>query len=417
MIPQYFLTNIANQHHLSRAEKDVLCLAMTGKSTKAIAQELSISNDAVRKRLSEIYQKFEIEGRGPVKLTKLQQLLVNSYQSNGNGSREPKIQRIDWYDAPNISRFYGRQKELDILESWIRVEKCRIVGIFGMGGIGKTALSVKLVEKIAPEFETVVWRSLNPLVSLQELLEDLCGGLSNPRSESEKTLDELILKLIAALRNQRCLVVLDSFDQVLCRGQLAGTYREGYAGYGQLLDKVGATTHQSCLIINSREKVKQISFLEGVKSPVKTLALEGLGVDSQFILAEKGLAQTDHWWNLIQAYRGNPVMLKLAAQTILELFDGNVQDFLQTTLFTRDVSNFIGETLGRLSALESEIVYQMASETEPLSISKLQGNLTDNSPEEVISAVASLKERSLLEKTDSGFTLTPIVKAVSRKQH
>ncbi|MEL6223828.1 MAG: helix-turn-helix transcriptional regulator, partial [Cyanobacteria bacterium J06627_8] len=74
------MTTIARDYRLSNAEEEVLLLAMDGKSTAAIAQDLGISGDAVRKRLSEVYQKFHITGRGPVKLTRLQQLLMTQYQ-------------------------------------------------------------------------------------------------------------------------------------------------------------------------------------------------------------------------------------------------------------------------------------------------------------------------------------------------
>ena len=82
MIPYDFLKAIANEHGVSKAELEVVALAMEGQSTNAIAKTLDISEHAVRKRLSEVYKKFPISGTGPVKLTKLQQLLVNRYQTH-----------------------------------------------------------------------------------------------------------------------------------------------------------------------------------------------------------------------------------------------------------------------------------------------------------------------------------------------
>jgi len=45
--------------------------------------------------------------------------------------------------------------------------------MLGMGGIGKTALSVKLAEKISGEFEYVIWRSLRDAPLLKDLLTDI----------------------------------------------------------------------------------------------------------------------------------------------------------------------------------------------------------------------------------------------------
>ncbi len=75
------LKAVAKEHGVSNAELEVLALAMEGRSTAAIAKSIGISGDAVRKRFSEVYQKFQIGGRGPVKLTKLQQLLMFRYQA------------------------------------------------------------------------------------------------------------------------------------------------------------------------------------------------------------------------------------------------------------------------------------------------------------------------------------------------
>lgn len=66
----------------------------------------------------------------------------------------------DWGEAIDVSVFYGRTEELTKLKQWIIQERCRLVVMLGMGGIGKTALSVKLAEKISGEFEYVIWRSL-----------------------------------------------------------------------------------------------------------------------------------------------------------------------------------------------------------------------------------------------------------------
>jgi len=46
--------------------------------------------------------------------------------------------------------------ELVTLEQWIVQSRCRLVALLGMGGIGKTSLSVKLAEQIQGEFEYLI---------------------------------------------------------------------------------------------------------------------------------------------------------------------------------------------------------------------------------------------------------------------
>ncbi len=49
--------------------------------------------------------------------------------------------RVDWGDALVVTTFHGREWEQNLLTSWIVEERCRVVSVLGLGGIGKSALS------------------------------------------------------------------------------------------------------------------------------------------------------------------------------------------------------------------------------------------------------------------------------------
>jgi hypothetical protein len=430
VISQDFLKTIATERNLSKSELEVLSLAMEGHGTAAIASHLQISGDAVRKRLSEVYQKFKIPGRGPVKLTKLQQILVNRYQeylqqqqdtqnrlpvSPSSPPTSPQPQnRQDWGEAPDVSVFYGRGDELKTLERWIIQERCRLVALLGMSGIGKTALSVKLAKQVQDKFQVIRWRSLRQAPSVSDLLAALIPDLSQqPETVIPKTPDQRISWLIDYFRQHRCLVILDGVESILQSGKLAGIYREGYEGYGDFFRRLGEEPHQSCVLITSQEKLNEISLLEGETSPIRSFKLEGLGDAARLILKEKGLSGEKKWQPLIQGYRGNPFMLKLVATTIKEVFDGDVTDFLSTTLFTHDISDFIEEVLDRLSELEETLLVYLAHQKEPISFKVLQQHFSDTSPQEVIRALGSLSQRSLVEKSEGRFILPPAVREVT----
>ncbi len=106
-------------------------------------------------------------------------------------------------------------------------------------------------------------------------------------------------------------------------------------------------------------------------------------------------------------------MLKLAATTIKEVFDGSVTEFLATTLFTRDIRDFVEELLERLSELEKKILYQIALKKEPVPLKELQQSLPEVSPQELIGGVGSLRQRSLVERAEGGFALPPAVMEVT----
>jgi hypothetical protein len=70
------------------------------------------------------------------------------------------VSHQDWGDAPDVSVFFGRTEELVTLEKWIVKERCQVVAILGMGGMGKTALAAKLAEQIKGQFDYFIWLSL-----------------------------------------------------------------------------------------------------------------------------------------------------------------------------------------------------------------------------------------------------------------
>ncbi|MBI1882452.1 MAG: winged helix-turn-helix domain-containing protein, partial [Chloroflexi bacterium] len=70
------------------------------------------------------------------------------------------VQNLDWGEAPGVTAFYGREAELAQLEQWLTADRCRLVAILGMGGIGKTVLAARIVKRVSPQFDSVIWRSL-----------------------------------------------------------------------------------------------------------------------------------------------------------------------------------------------------------------------------------------------------------------
>lgn len=431
MIPQSFLNTIATEHRVSNAELEVLSLAMQGESIASIAQQIHIREDAVRKRLSEVYQKFQIQGRGPVKLTKLQRHLVKRYQEKANlqelfmnphryGLETLQTQvitnqqnYIDWDAAPDVSIFYDCIDELATLNDWIVNQHCRLVAVLGIGGVGKTVLTVKLAQQIQEQFDYLIWRSLSSTPSLEELLADLAQILQPEVEISQfKTLERKIFWLTSQLQTHRCLLVFDGVEAILTPGKLAGTYLPDYQNYGQLFHSLAEEPSKSSILLTSREKIGTVALLEGAKSSVRSLKLTGLGKSARSILQEKGLCGEKKWHTLIEQYQGNPLMLKLAAATIQEVFDGDVEEFLSTTLFPHNVTDFIAQMVHRLSGLESKVILEIANHKLPIKLPQIITNLADISTQDIIDAVVSLKQRSIVEKVNDGFILPPVIKEI-----
>ena len=110
--------------------------------------------------------------------------------------------------------------------------------------------------------------------------------------------------------------------------ELAGQYLAGYEDYGKFFKQIATSSHQSCLILLSWEKPREITALEAVNRPAQTLHLKGLGEQAAEILRQKELADEEKWSDLIALYQGHPSWLNIIASTIVELFDGSVSLFL-----------------------------------------------------------------------------------------
>lgn len=332
--------------------------------------------------------------------------------------------RLDWGEAIFNSVFYGRKEELTKLERWILNEHCQLVALLGIGGIGKTTLSVKLGQQIQDNFEYVIWRSLREAPPVTIILSNLIQFLSDEQ-QTESNLPESfsvrVSRLLYYLQNHRCLVILDNAESILRSGSRAGLYREGYEEYGEFLRRIGETTHQSCLILTSREKPKEVALLEGQTIPVRSLPLSGLKVaEGQEILKLKGLsAVEDEWKVMIERYAGNPLALKIVATTIQDIFGGNVTEFLQQdTAVFGDIRDVLEQQFERLSDLEKDIMYWLAINRESVTLSELRDDIISPiAQSKLLEAIESLGRRSLIEKatptligkTGLVFTLQPVV--------
>jgi DNA-binding CsgD family transcriptional regulator len=409
VIPQDFLEHLAAERGLSKSELKALSLAVNGQQIPAIAISLNTSEDAIRKRLSEIYHKFQIPGRGPVKMAQLQQLLLTRYQesiphtnvekSAGSIAHSPR----DWGDAPDASAFYGRTTELETLQQWIIQDSSRLVALCGMGGIGKTALAVKFSQLNEKDFQFLMWRSLRNAPPLENLLSDCFASLFDlQETDLPKNIDEKISKLIEFLQKCRCLLVLDSAETIVREGDILGRYKQGYEGYGGFLRKIGETQHQSCLLLISQEKLREVSLLENLSPAIHSLQLGSLNPEAaREILQSKGLTGEQQWEKLIRMYRGNPLALKLIAGTIENIFNKNVEGYLKwgTISISHDYREILDNQFQRLSDFEITLMQAIAKEEQAISFQKLRSGLTPEfSVSDLIEGLESLGRRSLIEK-------------------
>jgi WD40 repeat protein/DNA-binding SARP family transcriptional activator len=367
----------------------------------------------------------------------------------------PALPQHDWHEAPQIQTFYGRETELATLWGWLIDEGCRLVAILGMGGQGKTALAAKGVrevvgaslspsppnplslrergsspeggdsERIPPSggpggqtlghdtFDLIIWRSLLNAPPFETWLQTIIQSLSgSPETKVPPTLDEQLLLILAGLRRQRCLLVLDNAESIM-QGDRAGAMRPGYEAYDQLLRWVAEQAHQSCVILTSREKPNVLARLARSTTGVQVLELAGLSaVEGADLLHSHGVAtQPEAATALVQRYSGNPLALTLIAETVDDLFGGDMDRFLQEeALIFDDIRTVLDHQFARLSGLEQAILIWLAVLREPVSAGTLRDHLVRPiSGGAFLEAVRALQRRSLVENVEPGLTLQNVI--------
>lgn len=370
---------------------------LTGLSVRSITRLQSCKIAVDRQTLEEFFRAFDLtlteQDYLQPKLSTIEPLPINAIAQ-------------DWGEAVDVSTFYGRTTELSTLTRWVLQDNCRLIGVIGIGGIGKTSLSVKLAEQVQDCFTYVVWRSLRNAPPLKALLAELVPYLSGQQETKPD-----ISSFLQCLRNHRCLVVLDNAESLLDSGNQSGQYRSGYEDYGELLHRVAITRHQSCVIVTSREKCVQAAQWEGDPA-VQLLFLNGSPEASRALLEATGLVGAEsHKQTLCDRYCCNPLALKIVVTTIRDLFDRDIALFLEqnVTVFG-DISDLIQQQWNRLSPLEQRVMRWLAIDREWVSFAQLQADLNESvSRIELMSALQQLQGRSLIETNAGQFTLQPVV--------
>jgi WD40 repeat protein len=341
---------------------------------------------------------------------------ASSTVSAGASGRAIADRTQDWGEAPDIMGFVGRAQELALLQRWLLEEGCRLLTVLGMGGIGKTSLAARLAHEVAPSFARVYWRSLRNAPPVSDWLAGAIGFLSDqqlvpPTSESER-----IAALLRLLRAKRCLLILDNSETLFAPGERDGRYRPGMDGYGRLLQAVGATAHQSSMLVTSREAPPELAALGG---GVRTLELHGLGTgEAQALLADKQLiGDSRAWASLVERYSGNGLALKIVSETIRQVYDGDLVAFLADAIASYGtvfggIRRLLDVQADRLSPLEYDVLTRLTVEREPVSLAELARDIAPGAAGgTVVDAVETLRRRSLVERGERGasFTLQSMV--------
>jgi hypothetical protein len=153
--------------------------------------------------------------------------------------------------------------------------------------------------------------------------------------------------------------------------QLAGNYKQGYENYGTFFKQIAESCHNSCIVLLSWEKPREIAALEGDRKNSQTLQLNSLGEPAREIFTEKGLAESKKWSELIDLYRGKPLWLNIVSAAIPDLFSDKSSEFLSyDSLVLGGLEYLLHQHFQRLLDREKQVMSWLANQIKAVEISQ-----------------------------------------------
>lgn len=353
-------------------------------------------------RLTKILNLNQKLSKKTLKLVVEEMLAESSQSFNSSDTEEQSI----WNIEPDIMSFYGREKEITELEQLISHDQCKLLAIIGHPGIGKTSLLYNLLNQIKNKFAYVKAINLQNAPLLNNVLDEILQGFSSDE-QLLFTGEDKISKMIKLLQKHRFLLVFDQLEEIITTGK----FKEGYEDYGKFFKQISEQKHQGCLILTSFESLPNFNFmLSSNPQKIYEYQLRGLDLESaRKILADCHInGQQNYAQLLIGKYQGHPLILKMAAIAIKECHNGNIDDFLQGTLFIPAdyIGGFLDKQFSYLYEWEKNVMRAIAS-SEPISMTQIFTEFSHISQSHLRDSIQKLLHRCLIEKdANNNFTIS-----------
>ncbi|WP_434686824.1 tetratricopeptide repeat protein [Pseudanabaena minima] len=267
---------------------------------------------------------------------------------------------------PSIPVWHGREVLLTQLQNFLKESTLRVLVLLGQGGIGKTSLAIKLMEKIVPQYKQVFYFRVREGTSFDDLANLLLGNLQ----ANFPKVEDKIYGILQCLEKERCLLVLDNLEEILqpaCEDNGSGNggsqpRKSRLEPVGDLLNALVYWRHNSHVLLTSREMPYDLAERrsDGEIDPLLVRVERIVGVSqSNSVQILKDLKSPDSEADLAwvaEQVDGHVLLLKLlvgASQGRRGYLRQNPQ------LVTTKAAPILREQIGRLSEAAKELLVRM----------------------------------------------------------
>ncbi|MDY6807033.1 MAG: tetratricopeptide repeat protein [Cyanobacteriota bacterium] len=307
-----------------------------------------------------------------------------SLQSEMTEKEQPIAKRLVGFETmPSVPMWFGRDKLLGKLAAKMLPPPedasptdtgPKVLAIVGQGGIGKTALGIKLLSAlgaplpaVAPQnnsfFDVYLFYRVREGSSFDDFAAFLLGGLGLS-ADNLPTAEEKIAAILGGLMKRRCLLLLDNLESILHPARHPQGGKAVSPDWRRLLHDLVYCNHRSRGILTSRELPLDLADPRSRRREPdpKLVLVEALGGvadgDGVRILREYGLTDREEDLRSVAArVKGNVLLLgQLAA--IARDFPGYLGEHPE--LVTEEAEPIIRQQLERQSEAGRELLRRMS---------------------------------------------------------
>lgn len=303
------------------------------------------------------------------------------------------VQVVRSAPAVEVTDFCGRAEDLANLTQWIAGtgpemagDPCRLVLLWGLPGMGKTALAGQLIHRLGPTLDRCGYLDLKSCFATGHPADDPHG---QPKGDEvllalatwidpdlpQLPTPALLDWLLERVEQRRYLLVIDHLEVCFADRQRAGHYRAGTEALQQLIQRWATGHHRSCLVVVSGEPPADRAQWMGPR--VRGLGLAALNcTDTQALLQRQGKisATADQWQRLWQRYGGHPLLLRSLATPLRSLYQGDLSTLLAqpTVLLPEPQRHLLRPLFQRLTEDEQVLLYWVALAQGPIALETLR---------------------------------------------
>ena len=292
---------------------------------------------------------------------------------------------------------YIPHTEYHAIKKTIDAGRTPILNIYGLGGIGKSALIAKYCYDTE---RTCHYYDLRNAPTYGEvanwILSNVFKDASNSGAGDDFSLTERLRTYIAN-KEVKIVLIFDNLESIMGVGDNCGRISEQYSGYDNLFRCFITYGGGSSLVLSGRERV-ELGFNRN--DEIKAVKLNGLDVNQTSTLLDS-FQLSGSFADLSRKYLGNPLALKMAASTISEEYFRDIDSFLETPEMPSDLYNLYQGHFARLSRTELIVLLWLAIVRGPCSREELKSRVWRPAigNRELSTAIRNLEMRCLIERS------------------